>query len=326
MPGGVALFGPYAGKLDNGGEAIELVRPDTPQAPPHPDAGFVPYIRVDRVAYSDSIPWPSGADGSPGTTSLISLQRLAPSSYGNEPLNWIAAPATAGAINGPAYLNLPTITQQPQDRGGLAGITVSFSVTATGPGPLTYQWRFNGLPLRDATNSTLTIQNLQLANEGLYSVFVGNRAGVVLSSSAVLAVQAPPLITQQPQNQITSPGGNPTFSVIAAGGGLNYRWLFYGTNLPGATSSTLSLSSVQSANAGPYFVVISNISGVVTSETAYLVLTAPAISSDPQTQRVHIGDNVTLSAGITAEPLAQSGIQPAKIRSLALAGLPTSLV
>ena len=117
----------------------------------------------------------------------------------------------------------------------------------------------------------------------------------------MLAVQAPPSITQQPQNQITSPGGNPTFSVIAAGGGLRYRWLFYGTNLPGATASTISLFNVQPDNSGPYAVVISNISGVVTSDTAYLVMTAPAIISDPQSQRVHLGDNVTLSAGITGD-------------------------
>src|SRR5205085_272153 len=158
VPAGVALYGPYSGKLDNGGEGVELVRPDAPQAPPHPDAGFVPYIRVDRVVYSDSIPWPSGADGSPGTTGLISLQRVVPTLYGNEPLNWVAAPATAGAANGAAYLALPTITQQPQDRGGLAGVTLSFSVAVTGAGPLSYQWRLNDLPIRDATNSSLTIQ------------------------------------------------------------------------------------------------------------------------------------------------------------------------
>jgi len=49
VPGGVAVFGPYLGKLGNSGEGIELARPDIPQAPPHPDAGLIPYIRVDRV-------------------------------------------------------------------------------------------------------------------------------------------------------------------------------------------------------------------------------------------------------------------------------------
>jgi len=135
VPGGVALYGPYQGKLSNGGDTVELARPDAPQAPPSPDAGFVPYILVDRVVYSDSSPWPSGADGATNG-SPISLQRIVPTHYGNEPLNWVAGAATAGVTNGPSYLALPSITQQPQDRGGLAGVTLSFSVTASGPGPL----------------------------------------------------------------------------------------------------------------------------------------------------------------------------------------------
>ena len=45
----MALFGPYSGKLDNGGEAIELQKPDAPQTVPGPDFGFVPHIVVDRV-------------------------------------------------------------------------------------------------------------------------------------------------------------------------------------------------------------------------------------------------------------------------------------
>lgn len=90
------LVGPYSGKLDNAGETIELWRPDTPQAPPHPDAGFVPYILVERISYSDAPPWPVEADGLGA-----SLQRIVPENYGNDPVNWRAALPTAGRINIP---------------------------------------------------------------------------------------------------------------------------------------------------------------------------------------------------------------------------------
>lgn len=91
VPPSVPILGPYKGKLDNGGESVELARPDLPQEAPHPDAGFVPYIEVDRVHYQDTQPWPEGADGSGQ-----SLQRLSPGEYGNDPANWFAGPPTAG--------------------------------------------------------------------------------------------------------------------------------------------------------------------------------------------------------------------------------------
>jgi hypothetical protein len=92
---GVPVYGPFSGSLDNDTDRVELLRPDTPQQPPAPDAGFVPYVLADRVSYTDDAPWPTGdADGGG-----LSLQRLAPHLYGNEPLNWIEAVPTPGANN-----------------------------------------------------------------------------------------------------------------------------------------------------------------------------------------------------------------------------------
>jgi hypothetical protein len=94
VPNAVALYGPYKGKLSNGGASVELYKPDAPQGPQHPDFGLVPYILVDRVNYSDKAPWPTSADGS-GT----SLQRIASDEYGNDPMNWRADHPTAGQLN-----------------------------------------------------------------------------------------------------------------------------------------------------------------------------------------------------------------------------------
>jgi hypothetical protein len=87
----VAIVGPYDGKLDNGGDTVELQRPDTPLAPPQPEAGFVPHVVVDWVKYSDSAPWPQTPDGQGD-----SLQRRQLDGYGSDPLNWVGAPFSPG--------------------------------------------------------------------------------------------------------------------------------------------------------------------------------------------------------------------------------------
>jgi hypothetical protein len=88
------IYGPYGGKLKNSGANIKLLKPDLVQAPPHPDAGFVPYILVDRVQYKDSSPWPGNADGLGA-----SLQRRHRAEYGNDPINWFAQGPTPGRTN-----------------------------------------------------------------------------------------------------------------------------------------------------------------------------------------------------------------------------------
>lgn len=79
------LVGPYSGKLENGSESIELVRPDAPQTLGN-EAGLVPYLLLEKVVYQDRGAWPTNADGFGQ-----SLQRVSASGYANEPTNWIAA-------------------------------------------------------------------------------------------------------------------------------------------------------------------------------------------------------------------------------------------
>jgi hypothetical protein len=81
----VVILGPYEGKLDNGSESVELYRPDAPQAPGTPEAGYVPYVLVEHVVYSDTAPWPTEPDGLGAV-----LRRIDPNLYGNDPANWVA--------------------------------------------------------------------------------------------------------------------------------------------------------------------------------------------------------------------------------------------
>jgi len=92
--------------------------------------------------------------------------------------------------------NVPvTIISQPQSAIALLGSTVTFSVSANGGAPLSYQWFFNGNPLAKATNMSLTLNNVQFANNGNYSVRVTNLLSSAFSSNASLTVILAPIVT-----------------------------------------------------------------------------------------------------------------------------------
>ncbi len=82
----------------------------------------------------------------------------------------------------------PVILAQPLDQTVAPGSDANFTVTAAGSAPLSYQWRRNGAEIDAATNTTLLLANVQVADAGSYSVVVSNSVGVAISSDAVLVV------------------------------------------------------------------------------------------------------------------------------------------
>ncbi|HVU09389.1 MAG TPA: LamG-like jellyroll fold domain-containing protein [Verrucomicrobiae bacterium] len=87
-------------------------------------------------------------------------------------------------------------------------------------------------------------------------------------------------ILTQPVSQTVSQGANVTFSVTAQGvAPLSYQWYFNGTNIPGATNSSSNIASAQVANEGTNWVVVSNITGSITSAPAVLNLTCDTAPS-----------------------------------------------
>jgi hypothetical protein len=92
-------------------------------------------------------------------------------------------------------LSPPVITTQPTNQTVFVGQPASFSVTAGGTAPFGYQWIFSTTNIAGATNATLMLTNVQLTQEGYYSVLVTNIAGSTNSTSAVLTILLPPTIT-----------------------------------------------------------------------------------------------------------------------------------
>jgi polyhydroxybutyrate depolymerase len=96
-----------------------------------------------------------------------------------------------GGSDAPAAV-APSITRQPVATTVTAPSAASFSVAATGTGPLSYQWRRNGVDVAGATSAAYQTSATTVADNGAsYSVVVSNAAGTVASSAAVLSVSAP---------------------------------------------------------------------------------------------------------------------------------------
>jgi hypothetical protein len=318
----------------------------------------------------------------------------------------------------------PAIASQPKCQTVSCGNNTTLTVTATGSGPFTYQWRLNGINIGGATGSALPLNLLQSTNAGLYTVVIANAGGSVTSSVAVVdvapvismrlnagkltltwpapfilqsassptgpysdvqgatspyvqnisaapqkyfrlrlppfgltparqpgggfavstpglpgynvVIQAstnlfnwvnistnpspcvfvdpnasqyprrfyrvvlaqtmtapaqltPPSISTQPVSQTDGYGGLATLNVSANGSGpFTYQWRLNGTNIAGATTSSLSLSNLNLTSAGLYSVTVTGPAGSITSSPAVLNV-APILSSKLN------GHNLTLT-------------------------------
>jgi hypothetical protein len=83
----------------------------------------------------------------------------------------------------------PSITTQPANQTVNAGQTATFSVTATGTAPLTYQWQENGAAITGATAASYTTPVTTTADSGeSFRVVVSNAVGSMTSNPATLTV------------------------------------------------------------------------------------------------------------------------------------------
>ncbi|MEO6035593.1 MAG: immunoglobulin domain-containing protein, partial [Verrucomicrobiota bacterium] len=107
-------------------------------------------------------------------------------------------------------------------------------------------------------------------------------------------------ITSQPQSVTNSTGSSASFNVTAQGTPpLAYQWRFNGVNISGANSNSFSITNIQTGDFGNYDTVVGDTSGSLTSVVVVLniadAVTAPSITSQPQTQSVSSGSTVNFS-------------------------------
>jgi hypothetical protein len=135
----------------------------------------------------------------------------------------------------------------------------------SGSPPIYFQWYFKGAPLAGATNAYLGFERVSTNDAGLYFMVASNAFGVA-SNQIFLTILPQP---------VTAPGGSVARTgyagdhiLIDAGvtGGPPpaWQWVFNGTNIPGATNSSLLISNASLAQSGAYFCRGTNIYGTNT--------------------------------------------------------------
>jgi len=282
----VPIVGPYGGKLDNSGDHVELA------APQPPTTNGVEYFLIDKVDYTDALPWPGGADGFGA-----SLQRIVTTDYGDDPTNWLAAlPTASAAFPGGAA---PQITLDISNIVAIAGSTTNLTVAATGSN-LRYLWRFNGANLNE-TNAVIVLTNVQAQHSGTYQALVYDEAGSALSTTGLLTVIQPVSFVVQPTNQNVQPGTNVSIFAAALGGGgqVSYQWRFNGGNISNATNAIYSFTNAELyQHSGVYDVVATDgFSSATSAGASVVVLVKPLITNAPVSVTVLQGNNVTFTVG-----------------------------
>jgi alpha-tubulin suppressor-like RCC1 family protein len=175
------------------------------------------------------------------------------------------------------------------------GANVWMPFLVSGAGPITYQWRFAGTNITDATNYTLFLAGVQSSQAGLYSVIASNSLGV--ASNACQLTIVPLLLTSQPQSRSIFLGNTVSFDVETEGFNRSYHWKFNGVDFPGQTNSALVISNAQFADMGDYSVVVSNNSLMLTSAVATLRVKQVAIFGGDSGLPVDLTNAVAIDAG-----------------------------
>jgi Immunoglobulin domain/Secretion system C-terminal sorting domain/Immunoglobulin I-set domain len=212
------------------------------------------------------------------------------------------------------------ITTQPAASQSICtGQNAAFTVVATGTG-LTYQWKKGGIALSNggsvsgSTTAALNITGLVVGDAATYTVDVIGCTGTVVSSNSVLTVPSGAAITVQPTATQTLCVGTPaSITVTATGTGLTYQWKKGGSNvtnggtISGATTATLTISSLVAGDAANYTVDVTatGCGSPLSSSTSVLnVNPAAAITMQPvTTQTLCVGAPASMTVTATGTGL-----------------------
>ena len=178
----------------------------------------------------------------------------------------------------------PVITTMPAVKYVGVGSNCTISAVCTNVAG-TYSWFYNTNHALNSTGSSYTLSKVTTNNSGVYSLVLSNIAGVATGSITVDVFNAPSIITQPTASTALPAGSNLDLTVSAVGNSLVYQWSKNFKAIAGATNAGLSISNLTVANAGTYYVIITNQAGKVTSHNAILaVIQPPVLKTKPKSQ------------------------------------------
>jgi subtilase family serine protease len=205
----------------------------------------------------------------------------APTITGIDPGSGSTNGGTSVSVFGTGFENGATVTF-----GSIAAVSVTVS---------------NATNLIAVTPANATIGDVDVIVTNADGQSVDFTNGFTYTASQVIG--SAPLINAGPSNQVTTVGGSADFTVTAGGSGtLVYQWLFNSASLSGATNSSLAFTNVQSSNAGPYYVIVTNLYGAATSSVATLSVSGLPVSfASPTAAQYSNGQFVLQISGLTGQ-------------------------
>ena len=213
----------------------------------------------------------------------------------------------------------PAIRSQPASRTNNAGTAATFAAVLAGTPTLGCRWFKDGVSLNDSgktsgtRTSLLTVSNVVSADAGQYWLIVTNAFGSITSLVATLNVNDPS-INSQPLSRTANADTTVNLSVQAGGTlPMSFQWYKDGTpltnagNVSGALTTSLTLSNVFGADAGAYWLTVSNALGAVNSQVATVNVMDPLITSQPTNQYTSLGQTALFT--VSAKGTAPMGYQ-----------------
>lgn len=182
---------------------------------------------------------------------------------------------TAGSATSDGALlvvgGFPVITVPPQSASVAAGTTVTFSVTAEGPGPFTYAWERNETSISGEIGATLQVV-AGTTTLGNYRVIVTNASGSTTSAVAVLSLPTAGPATSKPEWDLL-PDLPPGQIGVPYAFDLNVK-----PDVPGAVPPIFRSATSFSMTGQPTGLVINPTTGEITGTPAAIKSTPYAVS------------------------------------------------
>ncbi|WP_436515076.1 FG-GAP-like repeat-containing protein [Ekhidna sp. To15] len=170
-------------------------------------------------------------------------------------------------------LNVNATPSQPTTNGNSGCTAETVELTASGGSNGNYRWYdvpTGGTAISGAVNGTYTTPTLSATTS--YYVSITNGVCESARTEVVASIVSAASITSQPGDQTVDEGAAVNFSVTATGENLTYQWQKDGVGISGATSSTLSLTSVSLSDGGTYLCNVTNDCGTIPSDEASLTV------------------------------------------------------
>lgn len=212
-------------------------------------------------------------------------------------------------------LSNTTIITQPTSAIKCSNSSISFSIATTGSN-VTYQWQKDGANLADiagkisgSQTDNILILNLNATDDGSYTCIVNDDCGTETSNPAILTVNDPIVITNQPTNKTACVNNNIVFNILTTGSDLSYQWYFNDGINPVIALGTVSsqpVNMVSSANEGTYYCVVTSPCGasVTSNPVTFTLLLGTTITLQPTGSTICEGENFNLSTGATGSNLS----------------------